>query len=229
MKSYARSEDQLLNCERPEKIIVRVISIWTYYIVGISAAYILRSERSEIQKAAAYDQDHFHKCKTHGLSRGVDVVGRRQTRNTIFHSPTSIQGVTLEFFQFQPRASTLSHTDQQSSYTCRKQKSIIIDLDFLFRRSRASPNTSPDSPAESFRFCNSDISRCTMERPELAESPRKRQKVDSIPETDGAADVPVIGATATGEDAHLTKEREVGITELVTADTEGFSGLLKKR
>lgn len=67
-----------------------------------------------------------------------------------------------------------------------------------------------------------------MERPELAESPRKRQKVDSIPATDGAADVPsAIGAA--GQDAPSTKEQEVGITELVTADAEGFSGLLKKR
>ncbi|KAJ5162079.1 hypothetical protein N7492_007471 [Penicillium capsulatum] len=67
-----------------------------------------------------------------------------------------------------------------------------------------------------------------MERQELVESPRKRQKIDSTPATDGAADVPsAIGAA--GQDVQLTKEQEVGITELVTADTEGFSGLLKKR
>lgn len=67
-----------------------------------------------------------------------------------------------------------------------------------------------------------------MERPELVESPRKRQKVDSIPATDDAANVPIaIGAT--GQDIQSTKELEVGITELVTTTTEGFSGLLKKR
>lgn len=70
-----------------------------------------------------------------------------------------------------------------------------------------------------------------MERPELIESPRKRQRIDSIPALDGAADVPsaIDAIGATGLDAQSTKEVEVGITELVTADTEGFSGLLKKR
>lgn len=59
------------------------------------------------------------------------------------------------------------------------------------------------------------------------ESPRKRQKTDDVPATDGAADLPPSGVAA--EDAQAAKEREVGITELVTTDNEGFSGILKKR
>lgn len=82
--------------------------------------------------------------------------------------------------------------------------------------------------SEKLRLCYLNVLQGTMERPELVESPRKRQKIDSTPATDSAADVSsAIGAT--GQDAQSTKEQEVGITELVTADAEGFSGLLKKR
>lgn len=67
-----------------------------------------------------------------------------------------------------------------------------------------------------------------MERPELVESPRKRQKTDAVPATDGAADVPT-QISAAGQNTQAMKELDVGITELVTADNEGFSGVLKKR
>ncbi|KAJ5226477.1 hypothetical protein N7468_007702 [Penicillium chermesinum] len=65
-----------------------------------------------------------------------------------------------------------------------------------------------------------------MERPEVLESPRKRQKTEDVPATEIAAVAP---ATDADEDAQAAKEREVGITELVTANLEGFSGILKKR
>lgn len=71
-----------------------------------------------------------------------------------------------------------------------------------------------------------------MDRPEPLESPRKRQKTEDAPAgvaaTDGAADQPATSATAS-DDAQALKEIEVGITEFVSADSEGFSGLLKKR
>ncbi|EPS25140.1 hypothetical protein POX_c03542 [Penicillium oxalicum] len=66
-----------------------------------------------------------------------------------------------------------------------------------------------------------------MERPELVESPRKRQKVEDAPVTDVV--VERLPETEVASDAQTTKERDVGITELVTADTAGFSGILKKR
>ncbi|OQD68402.1 hypothetical protein PENDEC_c036G01013 [Penicillium decumbens] len=66
-----------------------------------------------------------------------------------------------------------------------------------------------------------------MEQPEIVESPRKRQKTDTIAATDGAAELPP-QSKAAGQDAQSMKELDVGITELVTAD-EGFSGILKKR
>ncbi|KAJ5578757.1 uncharacterized protein N7459_007721 [Penicillium hispanicum] len=65
-----------------------------------------------------------------------------------------------------------------------------------------------------------------MERPETVESPRKRQKTDDVPAIDSVADR---SSGTAAEDAQAAKELEVGITELVTADNEGFSGVLKKR
>ena len=65
-----------------------------------------------------------------------------------------------------------------------------------------------------------------MDRPEQLESPRKRQKTEQTSATENP------GVTSTqdaGEDVHAAKEREVGITDLVTANLEGFSGILKKR
>jgi tRNA pseudouridine13 synthase len=70
-----------------------------------------------------------------------------------------------------------------------------------------------------------------MEKADIVESPRKRQKTDDagpigIAAVDGAADIPACAAVS---DAQALKEVEVGITEFVSNDTEGFSGILKKR
>ncbi|KAJ5682972.1 hypothetical protein N7462_006137 [Penicillium macrosclerotiorum] len=68
-----------------------------------------------------------------------------------------------------------------------------------------------------------------MERPEQVESPRKRQKTEDTSANNGADElISKIGAAGT-QDAQTLKEQEVGITEIVTADNEGFSGILKKR
>lgn len=78
-----------------------------------------------------------------------------------------------------------------------------------------------------------------MEKPELPESPRKRQKTDNVDlqenallsMTDGAAERPAerSAGTVPSEEAQALKELEVGITEFVSAKNEGFSGILKKR
>lgn len=68
-----------------------------------------------------------------------------------------------------------------------------------------------------------------MERPELVESPRKRQKTEDVPSIDSAVDVLPVNGGAAALDAQTTKEHDVGITELVTGDSEGFAGILKKR
>ncbi|KAJ5901511.1 hypothetical protein N7495_002039 [Penicillium taxi] len=95
-----------------------------------------------------------------------------------------------------------------------------------------------------------------MERPEVEETPRKRQKINSISQTDGTGDeLPQTevmedvqpSAVESAElpqtavrnvqpsvvelsvvDAQLAKERNVGITEFVTSDI-GYSGVFKKR
>lgn len=63
------------------------------------------------------------------------------------------------------------------------------------------------------------------------ESPRKRQKTEDVGSTEVA--IAVDGATetlsTTVSDAQALKEGEVGITEFVSNNTEGFSGILKKR
>ena len=67
-----------------------------------------------------------------------------------------------------------------------------------------------------------------MEHSELIESPRKRQKTEAADATDVAADaLPEVSVPA--ENAQNSKELEVGITEFVTPENEGFSGILKKR
>ncbi|KAJ5100042.1 hypothetical protein N7532_007043 [Penicillium argentinense] len=67
-----------------------------------------------------------------------------------------------------------------------------------------------------------------MEHPELVESPRKRQKTEADTATDGAAEVqPETNVLA--QNSQVLKELEVGITEFVTPENEGFSGILKKR
>ncbi|KAJ6031671.1 hypothetical protein N7540_002403 [Penicillium herquei] len=68
-----------------------------------------------------------------------------------------------------------------------------------------------------------------MDRPEVVESPRKRQKTEDVSATDAPAEFlpkpDVVEEVRPGN----AKEREVGITELVTAEIEGITGILKKR
>lgn len=70
-----------------------------------------------------------------------------------------------------------------------------------------------------------------MEKPDIVESPRKRQKTEDAASTEIAAVGEVATETpiAAVSDAQALKEVEVGITEFVSNDTEGFSGILKKR
>ncbi|KAJ5991744.1 hypothetical protein N7451_007468 [Penicillium sp. IBT 35674x] len=65
-----------------------------------------------------------------------------------------------------------------------------------------------------------------MDRPEVIEPPQKRQKTD-VSAADAIVDV--LPKTEVVEDVQAAKEREVGITELVTGNIDGFSGTLKKR
>ena len=69
-----------------------------------------------------------------------------------------------------------------------------------------------------------------MEKPDIVESPRKRQKTEDVGSNEVA--IAVNGATEAPStavsDAQALKEVEVGITEFVS-NTEGFSGILKKR
>ncbi|KAJ5274102.1 hypothetical protein N7478_009227 [Penicillium angulare] len=58
-----------------------------------------------------------------------------------------------------------------------------------------------------------------MDRPEVVESARKRQKTEDVPAID-------VGTVARVPNP---KELEVGIAELVTANIEGIGGILKKR
>ncbi|KAA8651408.1 hypothetical protein EYZ11_009216 [Aspergillus tanneri] len=75
-----------------------------------------------------------------------------------------------------------------------------------------------------------------MEGVEVNESPRKRLKTSSdspadeavLPAVDGAA-AEADSAKISESDAQASKEVEVGITQFVSAESEGFSGLLKKR
>ncbi|KAJ5970233.1 uncharacterized protein N7479_000151 [Penicillium vulpinum] len=70
-----------------------------------------------------------------------------------------------------------------------------------------------------------------MEKPDIVESPRKRQKTEDTGSNEVA--IAVNGAAETPSTvlsvAQTLKEAEVGITEFVSNDTEGFSGILKKR
>ncbi|KAL1985821.1 hypothetical protein VTN96DRAFT_7313 [Rasamsonia emersonii] len=71
-----------------------------------------------------------------------------------------------------------------------------------------------------------------MERDEVVESPRKRLKVaDSSPKEATPAPSISNGAAAevSAKEAKALKEAEVGITEFVSSDVPGFSGILKKR
>lgn len=108
-------------------------------------------------------------------------------------------------------------------------------------------NPAPLSPIREKKFPSSSSFICShlnpfssanfaMERPESPESPRKRQKTDNVDlqenallaMTDGAADAPV-PRRAVPEDEQKLKELAVGITEFVSADNQGFAGILKKR
>ena len=70
-----------------------------------------------------------------------------------------------------------------------------------------------------------------MEGADIVESPRKRQKVDNTSTADEATLPPSAAAPAeiSESDAQALKEAEVGITEFVSAENAGFSGILKKR
>lgn len=68
-----------------------------------------------------------------------------------------------------------------------------------------------------------------MDRPEAAESPRKRQKTENDSATDATAEIAPQPAVVEAARAANAKELEVGITELVTPDIEGIAGILKKR
>ncbi|PYI23733.1 tRNA pseudouridine synthase D [Aspergillus japonicus CBS 114.51] len=76
-----------------------------------------------------------------------------------------------------------------------------------------------------------------MEGTDVIESPRKRIKTDNTSITDDAV-LPQAGgpvaeepaaAPVSADDAQARREIEVGITGYVSADNEGFSGILKKR
>jgi len=79
-----------------------------------------------------------------------------------------------------------------------------------------------------------------MEEPPEPQSPRKRQRLDSPTETGKLSDETAgehIGQTPSKDassplsaaDIQLKKETEVGITEFVSPDLPGFTGILKKR
>lgn len=75
-----------------------------------------------------------------------------------------------------------------------------------------------------------------MEGADIVESPRKRLKTEDTAVSDDAvlppSTVPAFEAEwvkISDGDAQALKEVEVGITEFVSADNVGFSGVLKKR
>ncbi|GAB1217941.1 hypothetical protein ATERTT37_007184 [Aspergillus terreus] len=74
-----------------------------------------------------------------------------------------------------------------------------------------------------------------MDGIDVVESPRKRLKTDndSTDATIAPPTQPAVQETASAKisdgDAQALKEAEVGITEFVSADNEGFTGILKKR
>lgn len=72
-----------------------------------------------------------------------------------------------------------------------------------------------------------------MEGADIVESPRKRLKTDNNSVTDDAALPSSNEAIAQSDAAKLSaeeaRELEVGITEFVSGDNEGFYGILKKR
>lgn len=84
------------------------------------------------------------------------------------------------------------------------------------------------------------ISKTKMEEPPEPQSPRKRQRLASPIETSKLIDETTGGelgqmasidapASLSAADIQLKKEMEVGITEFVSPDLPGFTGILKKR
>ncbi|GAQ10304.1 multisubstrate pseudouridine synthase 7 [Aspergillus lentulus] len=70
-----------------------------------------------------------------------------------------------------------------------------------------------------------------MEGTDIVESPRKRLKTEDTPVSDDVVLPPstVPALEISDGDAQALKEAEVGITEFVSSDNVGFSGVLKKR
>ena len=79
-----------------------------------------------------------------------------------------------------------------------------------------------------------------MEEPPEPQSPRKRQRLATPTETSKIGDETVGGRigqipsvdgsnSLSAEEVQLKKETEVGITEFVSPDLPGFTGILKKR
>ncbi|OJK04626.1 hypothetical protein ASPACDRAFT_1884303 [Aspergillus aculeatus ATCC 16872] len=76
-----------------------------------------------------------------------------------------------------------------------------------------------------------------MEGADVIESPRKRIKTDNpsitddavLPQAGGPVAEEPAAAPVSADDAQARREIEVGITGYVSADNEGFSGILKKR
>lgn len=70
-----------------------------------------------------------------------------------------------------------------------------------------------------------------MEGTDIFESPRKRLKTEDTPVSDDVVLPPstVPALEISDGDAQALKEAEVGITEFVSSDNVGFSGVLKKR
>jgi hypothetical protein len=106
----------------------------------------------------------------------------------------------------------------------------IAEIEAVLRQLTAAPD-----PVSS---C-SDTRISTMEGADIVESPRKRLKTEDTADTADLDDavlppstVPALEAESaklSDGDAQALKEVEVGITEFVSADNVGFSGVLKKR
>ncbi|KAL2796801.1 pseudouridine synthase [Aspergillus keveii] len=68
-----------------------------------------------------------------------------------------------------------------------------------------------------------------MDISDLIEPPQKRLKTENVADSADVALPATVAAAAPQSDDQLSREIEVGITEFVSADNEGFVGILKKR
>jgi tRNA pseudouridine13 synthase len=68
-----------------------------------------------------------------------------------------------------------------------------------------------------------------MDISDLIEPPQKRLKTENVADSADVAHPATVAAAAPQSDDQLSREIEVGITEFVSADNEGFVGILKKR